>query len=66
MRRLAEQHPKAFDQRSLVDDISTIKSSDLEITKEGNDIVISAAYRQEIPLFGNISLHIDFAANSTY
>lgn len=55
---------KAFDQRAQVDDISTIKGSDLEITKEGNEIVINAAYRKEIPLFRNIGLHIDFAASS--
>lgn len=55
---------KAFDQRAQVDDISTIKGSDLEITKEGNEVVINAAYRKEIPLFRNIGLHIDFAASS--
>lgn len=55
---------KAFDQRAQVDDISTIKGSDLEITKEGSEIVINAAYRREIPLFGNVGLHIDFAASS--
>jgi len=55
---------KAFDQRAQVDDISTIKGSDLEITKEGNEVVINAAYRKEIPLFGNVGLHIDFAASS--
>jgi hypothetical protein len=55
---------KAFDNRANVDDITTIKGSDLEITKEGNEIVINAAYRKEIPLFGNIGVHIDFAASS--
>ena len=55
---------KAFDQRAQVDDITTIKGSDLEITKEGSEIVVNAAYRKEIPLFGNIGLHIDFAASS--
>jgi hypothetical protein len=55
---------KSFDQRAQVDDINTIKGSDLEITKEGNEIVINAAYRKEIPLFGNVGLHIDFAASS--
>ncbi len=55
---------KAFDQRAQVDDIATIKGADLEITKEGNEVVINAAYRKEIPLFGNIGVHIDFAATS--
>jgi hypothetical protein len=55
---------KAFDQRAQVDDIATIKGSDLEITKEGADIVINAAYRKEIPLFSNVGLYINFAASS--
>jgi len=55
---------KTFDQRATVDDISTVKGSDLEVTKEGNEVVISAAYRKEISLFANIGLYIDFAASS--
>jgi len=47
-----------------VDDISTIKGSDLEITKDGNQIVINAACRKEIALLGNLGLQIDFAASS--
>ena len=55
---------KAFDQRAQVDDIATIKGADLEITKEGQEIVINAAYRKEIPLFGNVGIYINFAASS--
>src|ERR1700694_1990635 len=36
---------KAFEARSTIDDISAVKASDLEITKEGNAVVISFAYR---------------------
>jgi hypothetical protein len=55
---------KSFDQRAQVDDINAVKGSDLEITKEGSAVVITAAYRKEIPLFGNIGVFIDFAATS--
>jgi|1185.fasta_scaffold1261911_2 hypothetical protein len=55
---------KAFDARSTIDDITAVKPADLEITKEGNDVVISFAYRKEIPLAGNAGLYIDFAATS--
>ena len=55
---------KAFDARATIDDISSVKGSDLEITKDGNEVVISAAYRKEIPLFANIGVHIDFATSS--
>jgi len=55
---------KAFDARATIDDISTPKASDLDITKEGNEVVISFAYRKEVPLFANVGLYIDFAASS--
>lgn len=55
---------KSFDARATIDDISSVKAADLEVTKEGNQLVIAARYRKEIPLFGNIGLHIDFSAVS--
>jgi hypothetical protein len=55
---------KAFDARASIDDISAVKGSDLEITKEGNDVVISFAYRKEIPIAGNVGLYVDFVGRS--
>ncbi len=55
---------KAWDQRTMIDEIKTISANDLEITKEGGDVVISFAYKKEVPLFSNIGLYIDFAASS--
>jgi Tfp pilus assembly protein PilE len=54
----------AFQLRSAIDSIDAIGPGDLEVTKEGNDIVVSVAYPKRIPLFGNVSLVIDFAASS--
>src|SRR5947209_15255700 len=54
----------AFDRRAAIDDIDVIAGRDLEITKEGNDIVISFAYPKRISLFGNVSVVFDFAASS--
>jgi len=55
---------KTFDQRATVDDINTVKGADLEITKDGSDVVIMANYRKEIPLFANIGVYIEFRATS--
>jgi Domain of unknown function (DUF4845) len=55
---------KAFDARAVIDDIANPKAGDLEITKEGGNVVISFAYRKEFPLVANIGLYIDFAASS--
>jgi len=55
---------RLFENRSAVDDINSVKSSDLEISKEGNDYVVAASWRREVPLFANIGVYIDFAASS--
>lgn len=55
---------RRFENRSAVDDISSVKATDLEITKEGNDYVIAASYRREVPLFGHVGLYFDFNATS--
>src|SRR5438105_15571623 len=55
---------RAFENRSAIDDINTVKPSDLEITKEGNAVVISFSYRKEVPLFSNVGLYIDYAARA--
>jgi hypothetical protein len=55
---------KSFDARASIDDINTVKGSDLEVTKEGNELVISAAYRKEVPMAGNMGVYIDFRATS--
>ena len=55
---------KSFDLRGTVDGIESVKGADLEITKEGSDIVIAARYRKEIPLVGNMGIYINFAAVS--
>jgi Tfp pilus assembly protein PilE len=55
---------KAFDARANIDDIAAVKASDLEVTKEGGDVVISFAYRKEIPIAGNVGLYVDFVGRS--
>lgn len=55
---------KAFDKRAQMDSVSVISGADLEVTKEGGELVISFAYPKRIPLFGNVSLLIEFAGSS--
>jgi len=55
---------RAWDARSAIDDINSIKGTDLEISREGNQTVIAFAYRKEVPLFAGVGLYIDYAANS--
>ena len=55
---------KTFDARASIDDISTVKAADLEVTKDAGELVISVSYRKEIPLVANIGVYIDFRAAS--
>lgn len=55
---------KSFDNRAIVDDINSVKGADLEITKDSGGVVVSAAYRKEIPLVANIGVYIEFKAAS--
>jgi hypothetical protein len=55
---------KSFDARATIDAISTVSGKDLEITKDGGELLISASYRKEIPLAGNVGVYIDFHAVS--
>ena len=55
---------KAWSTKTMIDNIASVGPDDLEVTKEGGEIVISFAYRKEVPLFANLGLYIDFAANS--
>jgi hypothetical protein len=55
---------KAFDRYANVNDISTIAGKDLEISKEGNDIIVAFKYDKKIPLFANVSVLIEYAGSS--
>lgn len=55
---------KAFDRYANIDVIEAIKGSDLEISKDGNQVVIDFAYEKQIPLFTNVSLLINFTGST--
>ena len=55
---------RAFESRAAIDDIKVVKAADLEITKQGNEMVIGFTYRKEVPLFANVGVYVDFAAST--
>lgn len=54
----------AFNRRAQIDDITVINGRDLDISREGSDVVLSASYETRIKLVGNISACIDFEPSS--
>jgi Domain of unknown function (DUF4845) len=55
---------RAFDRRASIDDISSIKGEDLDVSKEGGNVVIIANYSIKVPLFANVSACMDFSASA--
>lgn len=55
---------KAFERRAAIDDFTSVTPQDLEITKEGNEIVLGFAYEKRIRLLRNVSLVIEFSGSS--
>jgi Tfp pilus assembly protein PilE len=54
----------SFAKRAEIDSIKSISEKDLDITKEGGELVISFAYTKKVPLFKNVSLVFDFEGAS--
>ena len=45
-------------------EINVLGADDIEVAKEGNEVIITANYTVKVPLFKNISLMFDFAPTS--
>lgn len=56
---------KVYDRFAEVDETPSIKGADLEITKEGNQIIISFEYAKKIHIAGNVSICIDYSSSSS-
>jgi hypothetical protein len=54
----------AFDRRANIDNITSIRGSDLEVTKQGEGFAIVASYSVRVPLFGNVSACLDFEVSA--
>jgi len=54
----------AFDRYATVDDIKSITGKDLDITKDGDRVIVSYAYSYSIPILDNVRIVIDFAGSN--
>jgi hypothetical protein len=54
----------SFDKHASIDDITAIKSDDIDISMDGNTPVLSASYPVKIPLVANISIYLEFNPSS--
>jgi hypothetical protein len=54
----------AFDRRAVVENITAISAKDLEITKDGDKVVLSVDYSVKVPLVKNLNACMDFSVSS--
>ena len=54
----------AFDRRTAIDNVNSVKASDLEVTKTGDGYDILVTWTRRVPLFGNLNACIDFQAKN--
>jgi hypothetical protein len=52
----------AFERRVTIDNIKAVGSKDLEITKQGDSVSVSANWSVKVPLVYNLSACMDFEA----
>lgn len=55
---------RAYDLRNAVEDVKSVRSEDLDITKEGGEAVVTANWSVKVPLVANVSACIDFTATT--
>jgi len=55
---------QSFDRRATVDNITSISSKDLDITKNDGRVIISYAYSYQLHLLSNVRLVIDFSGTT--
>jgi hypothetical protein len=53
-----------FDKAAQIDDIHSISGKDLDITKDGDKVVVKFAYNKEIHMFGPAYLLLKYAGQS--
>ena len=55
---------KSFDRRATIGYVEDITADDLEITKEGGETIVSAAWQKKIPLFTGYTLLVDLSVST--
>jgi hypothetical protein len=59
-----QQVRAAFDRAAQIDDIRSISGKDLEVTKNGDQTVVSFAYQKEFHMFGPAWLTLKYEGTS--
>ena len=55
---------KSFDRRAAIDNIQALVGTDLEITKDAGETVVTATWQHRVALFTGYTLLVDFSVSS--
>lgn len=55
---------KSFDRRAAIDNIQALAGTDLEITKDAGETVVTATWQHRVSLFTGYTLLVDFSVSS--
>jgi hypothetical protein len=58
------QFRRDFDLKAAADYIDSVRGSDIEVSKEGNQLVATASWNRVLHLVGNVSLLLEFEATA--
>ena len=54
-----------FDLKASADYIDSVRGSDIELNKQDNQLIATAAWTKTLPLVGNASILLDFQASAS-
>lgn len=54
----------AYEKLNAIEDVKNVRGQDLEITKTGQETVVSAAWSVKVPIVYNVSACLDFTAST--
>ena len=55
---------RSFDKLNAIENVTSVKSEDLEISKQGQDTVVTATWSVRVPMVYNVSACLDFTAST--
>lgn len=62
--KTAQDIRRDFDNRAIIDDVSTIDGKDLIVDKRGGNVIISVEYSRTVPIVANVSLLFEFQTSA--
>jgi hypothetical protein len=54
----------SFARRNVIENVQAVAPNDLEITKDGGEVVVTAAWSVKVPIVANFSACLDFTVST--